>query len=295
LHESVLVKEVLQYVEQKENSVVLDCTLGSGGHTKRIIEALKGQCTVIGLDQDKEAIERCKDSLSSYTEKIVFKNKNFVLLDDVLNELSVQGIDFCIMDIGVSKNQLVQAERGFSFLREGPLDMRMNSSQDLTAYDVVNTYSEEELIRIIRTYGEERFARRIAQAIVERREEKSIETTTDLADLIKRVSRSRKFSRIHPATRTFQALRIEVNRELDNLQEALEKLLPFMNEGGVIAVITFHSLEDRIVKMTFREWGRQKEVQVLTKKPVIASEEEIARNPHSRSAKLRVAKRSLHE
>jgi 16S rRNA (cytosine1402-N4)-methyltransferase len=286
---------VISFVDPKAHSIILDCTLGSGGHTKKIIEACNGTCSVVALDQDKDAIERSKKILHEYSEKVIYKNNNFVLLDTVLDELGIKGVDFCIMDVGVSKDQLMQADRGFSFLREGPLDMRMDSEQELSAYDVVNTYREDELMRIIRTYGEERFARRIAGAIVEERKKKKIETTTELANLIKRVSHSRKFSRIHPATRTFQALRIEVNKELENLEKALDKVLPFLNEGGIVCVIAFHSLEDRIVKMKFREWARENKVSLLTKKPIIPSDDEVARNPQSRSAKLRVAKRSLHE
>jgi len=295
LHEPVLVDEILQYVREKENPVVLDCTLGNGGHIKHIFKELKGKCKVIALDQDREAIKRSQSVLEDYKDRVTFIHSNFVLLDTVLHQHDIKHIDICLMDIGVSKNRLMQAERGFSFLREGPLDMRMDQTADLTAHDVVNNYSEDELMRIIRIYGEERFARSIAQGIVRRRAEKSIETTTELADLIKRASRSKKFSRIHPATRTFQALRIVVNNELGHLQEALYKVLPFLNDDGLIFVITFHSLEDRIVKMTFREWAREKSVTVITKKPLIASEEEIQRNPHSRSAKLRIAKRSLQK
>jgi 16S rRNA (cytosine1402-N4)-methyltransferase len=293
LHEAVLVDEIISFVRTKDDPVVLDCTLGNAGHTKAISEFFGGRCTIIALDQDTEAIERSQKKLFEYTNKITFIHSNFVLLDTVLEQLGVKNIDVCLMDVGVSKNQLVQPERGFSFLHEGPLDMRMDTTQELTARDVVNTYSEDELFEIVKNYGEERFARSIVRAICTQRTKSPIETTTELADLVKRASRSKKFSRIHPATRTFQALRIAVNNELENLQLALNKIVPFLSDEGLILVISFHSLEDRIVKMTFRQWAQEKKVTVLTKKPIIASEEEVQRNPHSRSAKLRVAKRSL--
>ena len=295
MHESVLVDEISRFVKKKDNAVILDCTLGSGGHTKKILDTLGASVTVIGLDQDEDAIKRSKERLAGYGDAVLYRNCNFVLLDTVLSDLAVQGIDACIMDIGVSQDQLTEPERGFSFLREGPLDMRMDRSQKMSAYDVVNSYSEDSLRTIIRKYGEERYAGRIAHMIVSARREKPIETTSALAHLVKRASRSRSFSRIHPATRTFQALRIEVNKELDYLEEGLDKVLPFLNDEGIMCVISFHSLEDRIVKLRFRQWAREGQVEVLTKKPITASEEEIARNPHARSAKLRVAKRSLHE
>lgn len=293
MHEPVLVDEIIRFSCEKDDPVILDCTLGNGGHTKALCDAFDGRCTIVALDQDTEAIHRSKKKLFEYTNAIRFVHSNFVLLDSVLQELNISKIDICLMDVGVSKNQLMSAERGFSFLHDGPLDMRMDTTQELSARDIVNTYSEADLFEIIKKYGEERFARSIARAINERRKESPIETTTELAELVRRASRSKRFSRIHPATRTFQALRIAVNNELENLQQALHSALPYLDEDGLLFVISFHSLEDRIVKLTFRQWAQEKKATILTKKPITASEDEVHRNPHSRSAKLRIAKRSL--
>ena len=290
-----MVNEIIHHLQEKRDGVILDCTIGSGGHSREILKTFNGECTLIGLDQDPEAIERSKVNLQAYKDSVILKQINFALLDTVLDELQITNIDACIFDLGISLDQLENAERGFSFRVNGPLDMRMDRRYDVLAYDIVNRYSKDELCRIIGEYGEERKARQIAAAIVAWREKSALATTQELATIVERVYRHRHYHRIHPATKTFQALRIAVNRELENIQVALATVLRYLAPAGLVCVISFHSLEDRIVKNTFRAWAKDGHVAVLTKKPLRASEEEVTRNKRSRSAKLRIAKRSLQE
>ncbi len=295
MHESVLVDEILSFLKEKSGGLILDATLGNAGHTKVILDKLGGSTRVIGLDQDEDAIERAKKVLddSNYLDKVEIHKTNFVLLDTVLENKEGGLLDACLIDAGVSKNQLLTAERGFSVNNDGPLDMRMDKSSELTAKDLVNRLEAQELYTIIKKYGEERNARRISQAIVRARDTKLIETTGELAEIVTKANRSKRYTRIHPATRTFQALRIAVNNELEVLEEGIQKVLPYLKPDGLICVIAFHSLEDRIVKLQFRDWAREGLVKVLTKKPIVAGAAELERNRNARSAKLRVAKRSL--
>ncbi|MBU1863110.1 MAG: 16S rRNA (cytosine(1402)-N(4))-methyltransferase RsmH [Candidatus Omnitrophica bacterium] len=289
-----MVNEIIHHFKEKRNGVFLDCTIGNGGHTLKLLETLNGQCSIVGLDQDAEALTRATDNLKLFQDRVVLRHINFTSLDTVLDELHITHIDACLFDIGVSMNQLYDAQRGFSFSGEGPLDMRMDARSETTAATIVNTYREEELNRILREYGEEYRARQIVRAIIKARAQNVISTTTELAELVKKVYRDKRHRRTHPATKTFQALRIAVNNELDNLKNALNKVVHYVTGDGLICVITFHSLEDRIVKQTFRAWADEGIVSLLTKKPLQPSQEEMVRNPRARSAKMRIAKRSLH-
>ncbi len=306
-HYSVMLQECMDALDIKPNGIYVDCTAGGGGHSEEILKRLdKGK--LISLDQDDEAIEACKKRLSKYKERSIIVKSNFSDLERVLNELEIVHIDGVLMDLGVSSHQLDTPSRGFSYNSDAKLDMRMNPRSPFSAYDVVNTYSESELKRIIFEYGEERFAPAIARKIVAKREESPIETTLELATIIKSaipVASAKKESQ-HPAKRTFQAIRIEVNHELDVITPAIEGAISRLSSGGRIAIMTFHSLEDRIVKTKFNDYargctcpkdfpvcvcGNKPIVKVITKKPIIANKQELEENARSRSAKLRVAEK----
>ena len=287
----------------KENGIYLDCTLGGCGHTRRILEALPS-VRVIGLDRDDDAIANARNTLTD--PRFTAVKANFASACGVLDSLGVQTVDGVLMDLGVSSYQLDNADRGFSYMKDAPLDMRMDRSGGITAYDVVNGYSEPELVRILTLYGEERFARRIASRICEARAAKPIESTLELARLASAAIPAKNRSEGHPARRTFQAVRIEVNGELAVLEESIRALTERLSAGGRFAVISFHSLEDRIVKSTFASLadpcvcprdlpvcacGRKPSVRILTKKPILPTERENAENNRSHSAKLRVAEK----
>ncbi len=288
MHTPVLLEESTEILLGNGGKLYLDCTLGLGGHARRILER-NPEAFLIGIDRDEEAIELAKENLKEFEGRFSIYKADFAYLDEVLRAEGVDRVDGLLFDLGVSMLQL-KSERGFSFQVEAPLDMRMDREQRLTAYKVVNEYPERELERILREYGEERFSRKIARAIVRRRKKKPIETTKELAQIVLSVyPPPLRHGRIHPATRTFQAIRIEVNRELESLRTALEKIPDLLNPGGRLVVISFHSLEDRIVKRFFKEHSDT--FKVLTKKPLTPSEEEIEMNPASRSAKLRAGER----
>lgn len=288
MHVPVLLEESTEILLGNGGRVYVDCTVGLGGHAKRVLEK-NPRAFLIGIDKDEEALTFAEEVLRDFEGRFSLYKADFVHLDEVLNVEGVSKVDGFLFDLGISMLQ-IKGDRGFSFQVDAPLDMRMDREQDLTAYKVVNEYPERELARILWEYGEERFSRRIAKAIVERRRKKPIETTKELADIILSVYPERlKHGRIHPATKTFQAIRIEVNRELTNLKTALEKTLQFLNPRGRLVVISFHSLEDRIVKNFLREHSDL--LRILTKKPITPSEEEVRRNPASRSAKLRAGER----
>jgi 16S rRNA (cytosine1402-N4)-methyltransferase len=284
-HISVLVREVLQVFEDRELKFFFDGTLGAGGHAAAILEQHPEIEKYIGCDRDPRALGLAKEALASFGKKVEIVRGDYADASRILDELGVECIDGFLIDIGVSSMQLDERERGFSFQGDAPLDMRMDPEGDLTAEIVVNKYSETELARIFFEYGEERRSRQVAKAIVEARRKKRIRTTAELVEIIKPVATR---GRLHPATLVFQALRIVVNDELGQLEKGLEAAAQKMCPGGRIAVISFHSLEDRIVKNKFRDDDRLK---ILTKKPQIAAEEEIKGNPRSRSAKLRAAER----
>ena len=298
-HKSVLFDEALQALSIKPDGVYIDGTAGGAGHSRAIAQRLDGG-VLISVDRDPDAIEVITERLKEYKcVKIV--NDNFKNIRNILNKCSVDGFDGLLLDIGVSSFQLDTAQRGFSYHKDAPLDMRMSKS-GISAADVVNTYSEKDLADIIYKYGGEKFSRSIARSIVRRRENKPIERTGELADIISESLPMAARRDAHPARKTFQALRIEVNKELENLETALDEALECANKGARICVITFHSLEDRIVKLKFREWaqgcvcppefpvcvcGKTPRAKIL--KPVLPSEKEISENPRSRSAKLRTA------
>jgi len=287
-HKPVLLKEILEIFSRlKEGSLIVDCTLGGGGHAK---ELLKRGFNIIGIDRDAEAIEAAKENLRGF-EEIVFINDNFVNLREILGRLGVKVVDGFLMDLGVSTHQLEEEERGFGF--EGPLDMRMDQRQELTAEKVVNEYQEERLSEILYDYGEKRFAERIARKIVEYRSKKKIERAEELLEIVEHSTPARyRFSREHHwATPTFRALRIEVNQDIENLQRFLDLFPDCLSREGILTIISFHSIEDRIVKHRFRELVKEGKVELLNKKPIVASKEEVIENPKSKRAKLRAIKK----
>jgi len=305
-HTSVLLNECIQQLNIRPDGIYVDGTLGGGGHSFKILQ-LVNTGRVIGIDQDPDALEAAGKRLGIFGERFVAVRGNSKNLEHILDELDIASIDGFLMDLGVSSYQLDEAERGFSYMNDGPLDMRMDKESDITAEYVVNTYSESELTTIFRDYGEEKWSARIAKFIVEARAEKPIQTTFELVDIIKKaIPASARKDGPHPAKRTFQAIRIEVNDELKIIDTAIEAAVSRMNVGGRIAMITFHSLEDRIVKNTFKRLaqactcppefpvcvcGGKAKVKLVTKKPILPNEDEIEGNPRARSAKLRVAEK----
>ena len=302
-HISVLLNECLEGLNIKENGIYVDGTLGGAGHSSEILKRLSNEGRLIGIDQDTDALKAAKERLKNYSN-VTFVHSNFSSIENVLNNLNIDGVDGILMDLGVSSYQLDEGERGFSYMKDAPLDMRMNRDKDFSAYNVINEYSEEDLYRIIRDYGEEKFARRIASFIVENWQEKNIETTLELVEIIKSaIPAKARREGPHPAKRTFQAIRIEVNSELSILNKTIEDGVGKLNKGGRMAIITFHSLEDRIVKNKFRDLavscrcpkefpvcvcGEKAKVKVISRKAIEPTKEEVDINPRSRSAKLRV-------
>ena len=302
-HVSVLLNECLEGLNIKENGIYVDGTLGGAGHSSEILKRLSKEGRLIGIDQDTDALKAAKERLKDYSN-VTFVHSNFSNIENVLNNLNIDGVDGILMDLGVSSYQLDEGERGFSYMKDAPLDMRMNRENDFSAYNVVNEYSEEDLYRIIRDYGEEKFAKRIASFIVENRQEKNIETTLELVEIIKNaIPAKARREGPHPAKRTFQAIRIEVNSELSILNKTIEDGVEKLNKGGRMAIITFHSLEDRIVKNKFRDLavscrcpkafpvcvcGEKAKVKIISRKAIEPTKEEVEVNPRSRSAKLRV-------
>ena len=305
-HVSVLLNECIDALDIKKDGIYVDCTLGGAGHSSHILKHLSKDGMLIGIDQDRDALKAAKERLKDY-DNVRYVHSNFYNIDNILTELDVDKVDGILMDLGVSSYQLDEASRGFSYMQDAHLDMRMNRDNDFSAYEVVNNYSEEELYKIIRDYGEERFAKRIANFIVNKRSIKPIETTFELVDIIKAaIPAKARREGPHPAKRTFQAIRIEVNSELKILNKTIEDGINRLNPGGRMAIITFHSLEDRIVKMKFRELenpctcpkefpicvcGKKPLVKVLSKKGIVPTEKEIEENPRSRSAKVRVVEK----
>jgi len=309
LHKPVLLKETVELLNIKEGSIVVDATLGGGGHSREILRKIGEKGTLVSIDADNEAIERFKFKVQSakckVEENLFLVNGNFANLGEVLKSLKIEKVDAILADLGWSSDQL--EGRGMSFLKDEPLDMRFDSNQKLTARGIVNEYSREDLERILKEYGEERFAKNISKKIVEYRKNKIIETTGELADIIKSaVPEKYKHGKINSATRTFQAIRIEVNGELDNLKKFIPKSIEALIPGGRLAIISFHSLEDRIVKNIFREnaggcicpknfpqcvCGKIPKVKIITKKPIVPEEKELESNPRARSAKLRICEK----
>lgn len=291
VHQAVLTAEVLTFLAPQRGGLFVDCTVGLGGHARVLLE--HGASRVIGLDRDREALSQAHTALSAWAEHVELHHANYKDVDAVLNASQISSVDGVLADLGVSSLHLDGEGRGFSFRRDEPLDMRMDQSTGQTAADLIRNTSEQTLADIIFKYGEERQSRRIARAIVEARRTSPVTSTGDLASIVRRSLRRRGYTRIDPATRTFQAIRIWVNQELEGLEVALEAMCRRLRTGARLVVISFHSLEDRIVKHTFRAFEREGKVaiRVLTKRPVIPQDEEVERNPRARSAKLRVAER----
>jgi len=287
-----MVGEVLEHLEPSRGGVFVDCTIGLGGHTRALLDS--GAARVIGIDRDRDALARAADGLKGYEDRIELVHGDYRQVSELLDARQVSTVDGVLADLGVSSMQLDAPGRGFSFRRDEPLDMRMDTSTGATAAEMLATVDERTLADVIYEFGEERYARRIARAIVEEGRSRRIETTGRLADVVRRAIPRKGYSRIDPATRTFQALRIWVNRELDGLDEFVMTAGRRLKPGGRMAIITFHSLEDRIVKHTLRAIQSAGEVglQVLTKRPVVPSEAEVERNVRARSAKLRAAERT---
>ena len=303
-HKSVLLNETIDGLNIKPDGIYVDGTLGGGGHAYEVCRRLGEKGSIVGIDQDAAAIEAASARLKGFGEKVTIVRSNYCDMKSKLHELGIDKVDGIVLDLGVSSYQLDTAERGFSYREDAPLDMRMDTRQKMTAIDIVNDYTEADLYRVIRDYGEDKFAKNIAKHIVQARAVKPVETTAELSEII-RASIPMKFQKKsgHPAKRTFQAIRIELNRELDVLRDSLDDMIDLLNPGGRFCIITFHSLEDRIVKSAFRKnenpctcppdfpvcvCGKKSKGSIITKKPILPSEEELEYNSRSKSAKLRI-------
>ena len=308
VHKSIMLEEVIESLAIKPNGIYVDGTLGGAGHSSEIVKRLGEDGRLIGIDQDGEAIEAATKRLKPYKDKVTIVRSNYAQMKEVLRDLGIPKVDGILLDLGVSSYQLDNAERGFTYREDVPLDMRMDQRNPKTAADIVNEYSEMELYRMIRDYGEDRFAKNIAKHIVRAREKKPIETTGELCEIIKAaIPAKMRAGTGHPAKQTFQALRIELNHELDVLKNNLEDMIDLLNDEGRIAIITFHSLEDRIVKRAFKKnenpctcppnfpvcvCGNVSKGKQLTRKPIIPGEEELEYNKRAKSSKLRVFERA---
>ena len=304
-HKSVLLDETIESLDIKPDGIYVDGTLGGGGHASEVCRRLGDKGRFIGIDQDADAIAAASERLKEFGDKVTIVRSNYENIDEVLKELGISQVDGIYLDLGVSSYQLDTAERGFTYREDdAPLDMRMDQRNEMTAKDIVNTYSESELFHIIKNYGEDRFAKNIAKHIVRARQEKEIETTGELIEIIKAAIPAKvRATGGHPAKRTFQAIRIELNKELEVLENSIDKMTDLLAPGGRLSIITFHSLEDRIVKNRFRinenpctcppdfpvcMCGKKSKGRVVTRKPILPSEEELSENKRSKSAKLRV-------
>lgn len=308
VHKSVLLKETIDGLKIKPDGIYVDGTLGGGGHASEVARRLSDKGSIIGIDQDAAAIEAAGIRLKDFGEKVTIVRSNYCDMKSQLGKLGIDKVDGIVLDLGVSSYQLDTAERGFSYREDAPLDMRMDRRQKMTARDIVNDYEERELYRVIRDYGEDKFAKNIAKHIVAARQKAPIETTGQLTEII-RASIPMKFQKKsgHPAKRTFQAIRIELNQELEVLKNSLDAMIDLLNPGGRLCIITFHSLEDRIVKSAFRKnenpctcpsdfpvcvCGKVSKGSIITRKPILPSEEEMEENSRAKSAKLRIFERS---
>ncbi len=305
-HVSVLLDECIEGLNIKPDGIYVDGTLGGAGHSSEIAKRLTTG-RHIGIDRDPVALKAAGERMAPYADRVTLVHSNFCEIKQVLEDLNIPGVDGILLDLGVSSPQLDDSSRGFSYMADAPLDMRMNSEDTLSAYDVVNTWSQEELKRILFDYGEERYAPRIAAAICNRREQKPIETTLELVDVIRSAMPAAALrEKQHPAKRSFQAIRIAVNDELGSVEKVMRDAIPCLNPGGRLAVITFHSLEDRIVKNAMAAaskgctcppnfpvcvCGKKPQVKLITRKPIISGDEELERNPRARSAKLRICEK----
>ena len=305
-HVSVLLNECLDGLNIRPDGIYVDGTLGGAGHSSQIVKRLTTG-RLIGIDRDQVALRAAGERLAPYKDRVTLVHSNFCEIAQVLKDLDIPGVDGILLDLGVSSPQLDDAERGFSYMQDAPLDMRMNRGDALSAYDVVNTWSFEELRRILFDYGEERYAPRIAEAICRQREQKSVETTLELVDIIRSAMPAAALrEKQHPAKRTFQAIRIAVNDELGSVEKVMKDAVDCLNPGGRLAIITFHSLEDRIVKNGMGEaskgctcppnfpvcvCGKKPKVKLISRKPIVSTQQELDENPRARSAKLRVCEK----
>jgi len=287
IHKSVLLNESMEILQPKSGGIYLDLTFGGGGHSEQILKLSSPDGIVIAIDQDAFAIKKAQKLKETYQERLKIIKANFSKCYSTLVDMGFSAFDGIIMDIGVSSFQLEDPNRGFSFLKDGPLDMRMDQNNPLNARIIVNEWSRFEIENIIRHFGQERFAKKIALKIEEKRKISPIETTLELASIVKEAVPAYFYKKIHPATKTFQALRIVVNSEIDNLKEGLINAIKLLKVGGRLVVISFHSLEDKVIKETFKSYSQQNIVSILNKKPIVPSQEEIETNPRARSAKLR--------
>ena len=310
-HIPIMLDEVIEGLDIKPDGIYVDGTLGGGGHSYEIAKRLVSGGRLIGIDQDEAAIKAAGARLSGFGDRVTIVRSNYAQMVSVLQSLGIEQVDGILLDLGVSSHQLDNAERGFSYMEDAPLDMRMDRRQEKTAGDIVNFYSQAELTRIIRDYGEDKFAAKIAAKIIGFRENKPVETTGELVEIIKSaIPMKYRLTGGHPAKRTFQAIRIELNRELEILEESIEGMLDILSDRGRMAVITFHSLEDRIVKSAFKKaespctcppdfpicvCGKKSKGFVASRKPLIPSDEEMERNPRAKSSKLRIFVRKREE
>ncbi len=310
-HKSVLLEETIEGLRVKPDGIYVDGTLGGAGHASEVCRRLSAKGRFIGIDQDQDAIVAASERLAAYKDRVTIIRSNYCYMVDELKNLGIHQVDGIVLDLGVSSYQLDNEERGFTYRVDAPLDMRMDQRQSRTAADIINGYEEKELYRIIRDYGEDKFAKNIAKHIVAARQEKPVRTTGELTEIIRRaIPMKIQAAGGHPAKRTFQAVRIELNRELDVLRESLDGMIDMLGDGGRICVITFHSLEDRIVKTIFRKnenpctcppdfpvcvCGKKSKGKVVTRKPILPGEQELEENSRSKSAKLRIFERRLQQ
>lgn len=307
VHKSVLLNETIDSLNIKPDGIYVDGTLGGAGHASQVCKRLGEHGRFIGIDQDEEAIEAATKRLSVFGDKVTIVRSNYVEIDQILKNLGIEQVDGILLDLGVSSRQLDTPERGFSYMSDAPLDMRMDNRNDMTAKTIVNEYSEMDLYKIIRDYGEDKFAKNIAKHIVAARMKKPIETTFELTDIIKAAIPAKvRMAGGHPAKKTFQAIRIELNKELDVLNWSINTMIDYLSDGGRLSIITFHSLEDRIVKTRFKEnenpctcpsdfpvcvCNKKSKGRVITRRPIVPSEEELEDNSRAKSSKLRVFER----
>lgn len=305
-HISVLLNECIEGLKIKEDGIYVDGTLGGAGHSLEIVKRLTTG-KLIGIDQDQNALDKASQVLDEYKDRVITVHSNYENIENILKDLNIERVDGILLDLGVSSHQFDEESRGFSHNKDAPLDMRMDTTNPVTAWDIVNNYSAKELENIIFKYGEDRWAKRIAEFIVTERATSPIDTTLQLVSVIKKaIPKAARAEGHHPAKKTFQAIRIEVNRELEVLEKSIEKMVNVLNPGGRLVIITFHSLEDRIVKETYKELfkdcicpshfpecrcDKKREINIITRKPITASDEELEENPRSRSAKLRIAEK----
>jgi len=290
MHKPVLIKEVLEYLNPISGENFIDCTVGFGGHTLSILEKIKPDGKVLGIDFEKSSLEKIKETFSE--DRLILANGNFVNLKEIAEESNFHPVNGILLDLGLSSWHFDESDRGFSFKGDEPLDMRLDSESELTAGKIINEWPEQELVKIFKEYGQERFPGRIARVICEQRSKHQIKTTKQLVDIIEQaIPKKHRYGKIHFATKIFQAIRIAVNNELDNLTKVLPQALSILEPEGRLVVISFHSLEDRIVKFFFREEFKKGNLEILTKKPIVPGQDEINFNLRSRSAKLRAIKK----